>query len=91
LEGCERFGERVEYFDFEKVFRGAVNFFKGLLAGVGHGLHGGQEGGDCCALDCGRLMLCVLESNGFLGDVRRYVELSQEEQIVCDRAPRGCA
>lgn len=36
-------------------------------------------------------MLCVLESNGFLGDVRRYVELSQEEQIVCDRAPRGCA
>lgn len=36
----------VNYFDFEKVFGGAVDFFKGLLAGVRHGLHGGRGGGD---------------------------------------------
>ena len=39
-----RFGEMVEYFDLKEVFGGPVDFFKGLLAGVGHGLHGEQEG-----------------------------------------------
>lgn len=34
-------GEGLGYFDFEEVFGGPVDFFKGLLAGVGHGLHGG--------------------------------------------------
>lgn len=46
----------VNYFDFEKVFGGTVDFFKGLLAGVRHGLHDGRGGGgrfgDCCAWGC---------------------------------------
>ena len=43
-----------KYFYLEKIFGRAVDFFKGLLAGVRHGLHGGQDGGggygDCCPL-----------------------------------------